>query len=263
MEYSMVADIMFVAPGEHGPIWPDTDGIIQAMELAKANGLDAIEIFDFDSRDLARLADAKTRLGIGIATMSMKNGKLWAVPGKAEEFAQGLKDSIEAAGTLGVKKLVVSDDLYDKDVSREEIHAAMVENLKAAAPIAEAAGLTILAEPLSDHYFKDPGEAFEIIKEVGSDNVRLLYDIFHMQLIAGNITNTIKENLPLIGHIHGAGAPERCEITGGELNYRYILTELKKADYKEGFGLEFFTFTDREAKVKASADLLHSLEVEG
>ena len=56
MKFSLCADIMFVGVGEHGPIWPDTDGIIAAMELAKQHGLDGIEMFSLANRDLDRIA---------------------------------------------------------------------------------------------------------------------------------------------------------------------------------------------------------------
>jgi hydroxypyruvate isomerase len=104
----------------------------------------------------------------------------------------------------------------------------MVEGLKRLAPLAEQAGLTVIAEPLSGKYFRDAKEPFDIIREVNSPNIKLLYDIFHFQLIAGNITKTLRENIDLIGHIHGAGAPDRGDLTESELDYSYILEQLSK-----------------------------------
>lgn len=259
MKFSMCADIMFVAAGEHGPIWPDAKGLRKAMELAKANGLTDIEFFDFEGRDLDAVAEASRETGVGIAAICQKNGKLWGAPDRIDEFVEGFRESVAAARVLNAQNVIVSDELYAKEASREEIHAAMVEGLKRIAPLAEEAGLTVLAEPLSGAYFRDAKEAFDIIREVDSRNVLLLYDIFHFQLIAGNITNTIKENVDLIGHIHGAGAPARCELTEGELNYRFILNEIKNSGYDRGFGFEFFTFTEREEKVRKSADLVKSI----
>ena len=66
MKYSLVADIMFVAPGEHGPVWPDEAGLCKAMDLAKTNGLNAIEIFDFEGRDLELLAAEAKKRGMEI-----------------------------------------------------------------------------------------------------------------------------------------------------------------------------------------------------
>ena len=256
MKYSMVADIMFVAPGEHGPIWPDTDGVIEAMKLAKSNGLDGIEMFDWEGRDLDKLKAAADELGLEIVSFCAKNGKLWGDPSKIDEFATGFVESIPAAKTLNCKNLIISDDMHDRELSREEVHEGMVTALKRIVPIAEREDVVVLVEPLSGAFFKDSKEAFDIIKEVGSDNIKLLYDVFHFQLIEGNITNTIKENVDLIGHIHGAGAPMRCELTVGELNYSFILNAIKDTGYDKYFGLEFFTFADREKKVQVSAELV-------
>ena len=161
--------------------------------------------------------------------------------------------------TKGVKNLIIRDDFYPVDAPREEIHAAMVEGLKKLAPLAEEADLTILVEPLSGKYFQDSKEAFDILREVGSKNILMLYDIFHFQQIEGNITNTIKNNIDWIGHIHGAGVPARCEITDGEVDYRFVLNVIKETGYDRYFGLEFFTFTDREDKVRKSAELLGTI----
>lgn len=258
MKYSMCADIMFVAPGEHGPVWPDAEGLGKAMELAKANGLSAIEFFDFEGRDLDAVAKKSEETGVGVIAICQKNGKFWGTPDKIDLFVEGFKESVAAAKKLGTPNLIISDDFYPTDAPRETVHAAMVEGLKRLAPLAEEAGLTILVEPLSGKYFQGAKEAFDILKEVGSKNILLLYDIFHFQLIEGNITNTIKENVEWIGHIHGAGAPARCEITDGELNYSFLLNAIKETGYDRYFGLEFFTFTDREEKVRKSAELLKS-----
>ena len=70
MKCSLVADIMFVAPGEHGPVWPDEKGLCEAMDLAKSNGLSAIEIFDFEGRNLELLA-AEERLARQMSLSAM------------------------------------------------------------------------------------------------------------------------------------------------------------------------------------------------
>ena len=255
MKCSLVADIMFVAPGEHGPVWPDEKGLCEAMDLAKSNGLSAIEIFDFEGRNLELLAEEARKRNMEIISFCQKNGKFWGDPAHLDEFVQGFRDSVEAAKTLGASNVVVSDDFYPTELPREEVHAAMVEGLKRLAPLAEQAGLTVIAEPLSGKYFRDAKEPFDIIREVNSPNIKLLYDIFHFQLIAGNITKTLRENIDLIGHIHGAGAPDRGDLTESELDYSYILEQLSKTGYDRYFGLEFFTFENRNEKVWKSANL--------
>lgn len=256
MKYSMCADIMYVAVGEHGPVWPDTDGVIEAMKLAKANGLQAIEFFDWESRDISKIAAKSRELEIGIQAFCSKGGEYLGNPEKMDDMIEGFKESVKAAEILNCKQLIFNGNAYDRNLSREEVHRVMAEGLKKAAPIAEEAGVTIIVEPVSGGYFVDSAEPFAILDEVGSDNVKLLYDIFHYQLMEGNICNTIKEHLPQIAHIHGAGAPMRCELTAGELNYSFILNFLKEIGYDKCFGLEFFTFENRDEKVAASCSIL-------
>ena len=260
MKYSMVADIMFVARGERGPLWPDETGLCAAMDLAKSNGLQGIELFDFEGRDLDLLAAEAKKRDMEIVSFCQKDGKFWGDPAHLDELVQGFKDSVEAAKKLGTVNLIISDDLYPADLPREQVHAAMVEGLKLLAPLAEQAGLTILAEPLSGKFFRDAKEPFDIVREVNSPNIKMLYDIFHFQQFGGNITNTIRENIDLIGHVHGAGVPDRCELTDGELDYAYILDQLNKAGYDKYFGFEFFTFVDREEKVRKSAELVAAIK---
>ncbi len=256
MKYSMCADIMFVSVGETGPIWPDTDGILEAMELAGKNHLDAIEFFDWEGRDLERIASKSRETGVGVMAVCAKNGNFCGNPGKDKAFVEGFKESIQAAKKLACKHLIVNANDFDRELPKEEVHASMVKGLKEVAPLAKEAGITILLEPVSGGYFVDSAEPFGMVDEIGSDSVKILYDIFHYQLMEGNICQTIKENLAKIGHIHGAGAPMRCELTEGELNYSYILGYLKEIGYEGTFGLEFFTFEDREEKVKKSCEIL-------
>lgn len=256
MNYSMCADIMFVGVGEHGPVWPDTDGVIAAMELAKKNGLQAIEFFDWESRDIAKIAAKSRELGIGIRAFCSKGGEFLGNPEKMDDMLLGFRESIEAAKILDCKNLIFNGNAYAKELSGTEIHAAMVEGLKKAAPVAEEAGVVILVEPVSGGYFTDSAEPFALIDEVASENVKILYDIFHYQMMEGNICNTIKAHLSQIGHIHGAGAPMRCELTVGELDYQYILYFLNGIGYEGYFGLEFFTFENREEKVAVSCSIL-------
>ena len=109
---------------------------------------------------------------------------------------------------------------------------------------------------MTDGFFTSSKQAFGLIESVGSEHVKLLYDIFHFQNIEGKITETVKNNLKWIGDIHGAGAPMRAELTVGELDYRFILNTIKVLGYDGNFCLEFFTFENREEKVKASCTVL-------
>lgn len=256
MKYSLCADIMFVGVGEKGPVWPDTDGIIAAMKLAKENGLTGIEMFDLEGRDLARIAEASKELGIEIRACVSAGAPLLGNPEKTEELVALFKESVPKAKQIGCDKLILNAADYAKNLSEQEVLKAMEDALKKLAPIAEKEGVTVLVEPLTDGFFTSSKQAFGLIESVGSEHVKLLYDIFHFQNIEGKITETVKNNLKWIGDIHGAGAPMRAELTVGELDYRFILNTIKELGYDGNFCLEFFTFENREEKVKASCTVL-------
>ena len=86
MNYSLCADIMFVAVGEKGPIWPDTDGILAAMEFAKENGLNGIEMFSLEGRDLKRILETSKELNIPISACVSEGASFLGDPEKTKEY---------------------------------------------------------------------------------------------------------------------------------------------------------------------------------
>lgn len=256
MQYSLCADIMFVGVGEHGPVWPDTDGIIAALELAKKNDLDGIEIFSMRNRDLGKIREKADELGMKIFS-AVSDGAAWlGDPAKSSALTETFCEEVALANRLGYPKIVLNADGYAKDLSREETLKTMKDTLKDLAPIAAAGNIEILVEPLTGGFFQSAKEAFGLIEAVDEPNVKLIYDIFHFQNIEGKLSESLKTYLPLIGDVHGAGSPMRGELTIGEVNYPFLLDTLKELDYEGNFCLEFFTFQDREAKVAASCSIL-------
>ena len=103
-----------------------------------------------------------------------------------------------------------------------------------------------MLEPLNsivDHpgYFLDsPGTGFEIINLINRPGLKLLYDVYHMQMMKVNHIETIEENLPAIGHFHLASAPGKREIYLGDLNFKTIFQAINESNYKGTFGLEYW-----------------------
>ncbi len=121
----------------------------------------------------------------------------------------------------------------------------MVACLKTAAPLAEEAGVTLVLEPLNilvDHpgyFLTSSREGFEIVEQVGSPAVKLLYDIYHQQVTEGNLIATITSHIDLIGHFHAADVPGRHEPGTGEINYANVLAAIDEAGYEGFIGLEY------------------------
>ena len=89
------------------------------------------------------------------------------------------------------------------------------------------------------YYLPRAEEAFEIIREVNSPFVKVIYDIYHQQVTEGNIIPTLLGNLEHIAHLHGAGHPGRHELQDGESNYRVIIDRIDAAGYEGALGLEY------------------------
>ena len=145
---------------------------------------------------------------------------------------------------MGVKRLITQVG-QDTGAPRAEQHAAIVETLRQARPILEKSGVTIMLEPLNTlvnhpgYYLWSAVEGFEIIRELNHPLVKLVYDIYHQQVMEGNIIPNITKNLDCIAHLHSAGHPGRNELQYGENDYKVIFAAVDKAGYQGACGLEY------------------------
>jgi len=163
----------------------------------------------------------------------------------ASIFAENVQETIEAMTPLGVSTFITTSGLELPDVPRADQRDALIEALRTAAPIAEKAGVTIVLEPLNllvDHqgtYLSSSHEAAEILTEVHSPNVKMLFDIYHQQITEGHIIANLLAYMPLIGHIHTADNPGRHEFGTGEINYTQVLQAVDESGYTGYVGLEY------------------------
>ena len=173
-------------------------------------------------------------------------------PDKKDRFYQSVKDAVVIAPRLGTKLLNGLSGKVPAGVSFEEARATLVENLKRAAPICEDAGIVLMTEALNTvqtpGFFLDKSAvAFGIVDEVGSPAVKFQYDIYHMQIMEGNLIDTIKANLDKIAHIQIADVPGRHEPGTGEINYPNVFKALDEAGYTGYVALEYMPSGATEA----------------
>jgi hydroxypyruvate isomerase len=142
------------------------------------------------------------------------------------------------------------------DATGAEITA---ETLSAVAPMAEAAGVTLVLELLNskvdhpDYQCDHTAWGVQVVKAVNSPRVKLLYDIYHMQVMEGDIIRTIQENHPHIAHYHTAGNPGRHELDANqELNYRAIVQAIIATGYTGYLGQEFVPLGDPVAGLRSA-----------
>ena len=228
-----------------------------AIRQCAALGYDAIETYNWKKLDLDAVRRVLDETGVELLSMCTTEFNL-TDPAYRQAWLDGLRESCIAAQKLGVKRLITQVGM-DTGAERAEQHLSIVEGLRAGAPILEEYGVTVMIEPLNT-YVDHPGyylwsavEGFEIIREVNHPNVKLIFDVYHQQIMEGNIIPNILSNLDCIAHLHGAGHPGRHEMQYGESDYRVIINAVDKAGYTGALGLEYKPLMDpieslREAK---------------
>jgi hydroxypyruvate isomerase len=165
-------------------------------------------------------------------------------PDRKAEFEDGVGRAITYAKVLGVKQLNCLVGIKPNNVTDAAAYGAVVDNLKFAAAALKAEGITLLVEPINTFdipgfYLSGTEQALNIIRATGSDNIKVQYDIYHMQRMEGELAATIKANLPMIGHIQLADNPGRFEPGTGEINYRYLFGMLDEIGYSGWIGCEY------------------------
>jgi hydroxypyruvate isomerase len=166
------------------------------------------------------------------------------LPERVDEFRAGVDKAISYATALGCPQVNILAGIAPAGADRELLHNTFVNNLKFAAPKIKEAGLKLLIEPINTRdipgfFLNYTKQAKAIIEEVGSDNLFIQYDIYHMQIMEGDLARTIEANLSQIAHIQLADNPGRNEPGTGEINYPFLFRHLDAIGYEGWVGCEY------------------------
>lgn len=231
----------------------------EILRQVAALGYDAAETYDWKNLDIPAVRATLEETGVELLSFCTTEFRL-TDPTYRTAWLDGLRSSAEAAHRLGVRRLITQVGA-DTGAPREEQHASIVAGLRAGIPILEEYGVTVMIEPLNtlvDHkgyYLWSSAEAFSIIREVAHPNVKVVYDIYHQQVMEGNLLPSILNNLDCIAHLHGAGHPGRCELQYGENEYKNILRAIDAAGYTGALGLEYRPRLDPIESLKSAREL--------
>lgn len=165
-------------------------------------------------------------------------------PRLTDRFQQSVKDALRIARRFGVTRINTLVGKRPAGVSSRQARDTVVANLRRAAPLAEAAGVTLLLEPLNTPqvpgYFLDSSAlGFELLRDVDSPAVKFLYDVYHLQILEGNLIATIRANLRDIGHFQISDVPGRHEPGTGEINFPAIFSAIDADGYDGYVGIEY------------------------
>ena len=165
-------------------------------------------------------------------------------PDRVSEFQDGVGKAIDYARALGCTQVNCLAGIVPAGVDASVAHRTLAENLKFAASKLEDAGITLLAEPVNTYdipgfFLNRSAQAIALFDEVGSPNLKLQYDIYHMQRMEGELANTIERLLPRIAHLQLADNPGRNEPGTGEINYPFLLSFIDRLGYDGWIGCEY------------------------
>jgi hydroxypyruvate isomerase len=222
---------------------------VDRFQAAHDNGFAAVEyLFPYEF-DAEALGAALQRNKLTQALFNMPPGDwaagdrgLAALPGRKDEFRSGVALALRYAQATGVHRLHLMSGHADK--ADAIARAAYKDAVKFACDEAGPAGLDILIEPINSrdmpgYFLNDFNFAADLIAELGLPNLRLQFDIYHRQIIHGDVIKGMQALFPLIGHVQIASVPARNEPTTGELDDIRVLKELDALDYQGFVGCEY------------------------
>ena len=155
------------------------------------------------------------------------------LPGREEEFRASVISAIEYATALGCKRVNCLAGIPPKDAPATEVRKTFVHNLRHAAPEFAKAGIGLVIEAINTRdipgfYLNRSAQAIELMDEVGSDNLSLQYDFYHMQIMEGDLVPTFRRLKDRIGHVQIADTPGRNEPGTGEINYPFVFSAARR-----------------------------------
>ncbi|XP_072918900.1 putative hydroxypyruvate isomerase isoform X5 [Hemitrygon akajei] len=248
-------------------LFPEVDTLLLRVEAAAHAGFQAVEVaWPYDT-EATELKAALEKNGLEIVLINTPPGNkergelgLGVDPQRQAEFRRGLGLAVQYAKTVNCKRIHLMAGRIPMGLGRSadssKMEATFIENLKYAADILSMEGMVGLIEPINtritdpNYFLSTPQHAVEILRQVDRPNLKLQLDVFHWQIMDGNLTQNITNYFPHIGHIQVAQVPSRNEPDSpGEINYQYIFNLLEKLGYKDYIGCEY---TPKDTRTRQS-----------
>ncbi|AWN35072.1 hydroxypyruvate isomerase [Methylobacterium radiodurans] len=219
-----------------------------AARKAGFSGVEYLFPYDFPASELAkRLADdGLTQVLHNLPAGDWASGErgIAILPERKKEFREGVDRAVAYARELGCLQVNCLVGITPKGVDDGLLRDTLVDNLSFAADALEREGIKLLIEPVNTRdipgfYLNRTEQALGLIADIGSNNVYLQYDIYHMQIMEGDLAKTIDRNLDRIAHVQLADNPGRNEPGTGEINYPFLFDHLDAIGYEGWVGCEY------------------------
>ena len=171
---------------------------------------------------------------------------LACLPGRESDFQFGVQLALDYARTLDCPRIHVMAGVVPANADMAQLRATYVNNLRWAAQLAEKQGVAVLIEPINPrdmpgYFLNRQDQAHDIVQEVGAPNLKVQMDLYHCQIVEGDLSRQLRQYLPTgrVAHIQIAGVPDRHEPDQGEVNYPYLFALLDELGYTGWVGCEY------------------------
>jgi len=249
------------------------------MEKVAQAGYDGFEFGNWRAADPTAITKLKNRLSlecvciVGNRGVNPRGAGL-CDPAERPAFLAEMKASLEAARRFEAARVVTLTGNKIPGLSRDVQRASIVEGLKLAGGMAAPHGITLIVEivntlaavePLHpqenhlDYFLNHSTEAFEIMRQVASANVKILFDIYHVQIMDGNLIDTIRKNVAYIGHFHVGDVPGRHEPGTGEINYANLFRAIRETGFNGYVAMEYVPANDAMDTLAEVRALVHAV----
>ena len=216
-------------------LYPELD-FLDRFEAAAKDGFEGVEYlfpYAWEAREIAaRLkANGLQQVLFNTAPGNWDGGErgLACIPGREAEFARAIEQALVYARALECPRIHAMAGLVPAGTSREALRSTYVANLRQAAIVAARQGVDLLIEPINTRdipgfFLNRQDDAHRLVEEIGAANVKVQFDLYHCQVVEGDVATKIREYLPTgrVGHFQIAGVPQRHEPDLGELYHPYL-----------------------------------------
>lgn len=235
---------------------------LDRFAAARAAGFEGVEFlfpYDFAPADIrARLkGEGLTQALFNLPPGDWANGErgLAALPGRQSEFREALKRALDYAAAVECTQLHCMAGILPAGVSHATASAVYAANLAWAAEQAHPAGVKLMLEPINHrdmpgYFLNTEGQAAAVIEGIGSPNLALQFDVYHVQITEGDITKRMEHFMPIIGHMQIADVPARNEPGTGEIGWKFVLRRMDELGYTGWVGCEYRPLGDTVAGLK-------------
>jgi 2-dehydrotetronate isomerase len=221
---------------------------LERFAAAAEAGFKLVECHWPYDNSIEALRDRLDRAGLSLVMVNTAPGNLeagdfglGAVPGREADFQAALDQALLYVSALGAKRIHC---MAGKVPVTATAHRTFIDNLRTAADKALTKGVALVIEPINTrsapgYFLTRSQQAVDIIQEIDRPNVKLLFDVFHLQIMEGDIITRLEKLLPMIGHVQIAAVPSRAEPDEGEINYRAVFDALERIGYGGVVGCEY------------------------